>query len=61
LNLASPLLRYEVVKNGAGIFSVNDEERSLFHIRAYRDYDDYCHAQQFYIHALRERLQQMRP
>jgi predicted nucleotidyltransferase len=57
LNLASPLLRYEVVKNGAVLFSVNDEERILFHIRAYRDYDDFCHAQQFYIRALRERLQ----
>ena len=61
LNLASPLLRYEVVKNGAVLFSINDEERSLFHIRAYRDYDDFCHAQQFYIRALRERLQQVQP
>jgi predicted nucleotidyltransferase len=61
LNLASPLLRYEAVKNGAVIFAVNDEERILFHIRAYRDYEDFCHAQQFYIRALRERLQQVQP
>jgi predicted nucleotidyltransferase len=60
LNLASPLLRYEVVKNGAILFSVNDEERILFHIRAYRDYEDFCHAQQFYIRALRQRLQKVR-
>jgi predicted nucleotidyltransferase len=57
LNLASPLLCYEVVKNGAVLFSVNDEEHILFHIRTYRDCDDFCRAQQFYIHSLRERLQ----
>jgi len=61
LNLASPLLRYEVARNGAVIFSISDEDRVLFHIRAYRDYDDFCHAQQFYIRALRERLQQVQP
>lgn len=57
LNLGSPLLRYEVVKNGSLLFFINNEERVLFHIRAYRDYDDFCHVQQFYIRALRERLQ----
>jgi len=57
LNLAPPLLRYEVVKNGRVLFSADNEQRALFHIRTYRDYDDFCHAQNFYIQALRQRLQ----
>ena len=59
LNLANSLLRYEVVKNGAVIFSIDEEQRALFHIRVYRDYEDFCHVQNFYIQALRERLKQV--
>jgi len=59
LNLASPLLRYEVIKNGAVIFSTDEEQRALFQIRTYREYEDYCHVQNYYIQALRERLKKV--
>lgn len=61
LNLAPPLLRYEVVKNGAVLFSCDEEQRALFQIRAYRDYDDFCHAQNFYIQTMQERLLGSKP
>lgn len=61
LNLAPPLLRYEVVKNGALLFSADEEQRALFQIRAYRDYDNFCHAQDFYIQAMQERLLGSKP
>jgi len=61
LNLASPLLRYEVVKNGRVLYSSDEEQRALFHIRTYREYEDFCHAQNFYIRALKARLQQAQP
>ena len=56
LNLAQPLLRYEVIKNGLILFAKDNERLALFHIRAYRDYEDFCHAQDFHINALKKRL-----
>ncbi len=56
LNIAPPLLRFEVIKNGMLLFSADEEQRALFHIRAFRDYEDFCHAQNFYIQAMKEKL-----
>ena len=55
LNFNDALLRYEVIRNGVVLYSADEEARALFHIRTYRDYDDFCHAQNFYVEAMRQR------
>ncbi len=56
LNNAPPLLRFEVLRNGSVLFSPDEELRALFHMRTFRDYEDFCHAQNFYIQAMKEKL-----
>jgi len=54
LDLASPLLKYEVKRSGKVLYVSDDEKRALFEIRVYRDYDDWC----FFSRHFSRRLQQ---
>ena len=56
LNAAKPILRYEVVYHGHVVFAEDRKQMALLHIRTYRDYEDYCYWQSFFVRKMREDL-----
>lgn len=56
LNLANPLLKYEVLKGGRIVFSKNEELSFKFERRAYQEYEDYCYLQKYYYERFEEEL-----
>jgi len=56
LNLATPLLKYEVIVNGDILFVDDFKDRTAFEIKVYKDYEDYCYVQDIYFKFLRERV-----
>lgn len=59
LNYGSPLLRYEVIRNGMLLYCSDDRLRVEFELRTYREYDDYCHQQDIYFERLRKKLEKL--
>jgi predicted nucleotidyltransferase len=56
LNQASPLLFFEVIRNGKVLHSVDEERRIRMELRARGAYEDYVHIQSFFVQAMKENL-----
>lgn len=56
LNLASPLLRFEVIRNARVLYSSDERMRLEYEIRARDAYEDFAYIQSFFVRALKERL-----
>jgi hypothetical protein len=59
LNQASPLLAYEVIRDGVLLHAVNEETRIRFAVRAMKRYFDYQHWLEFQNQALLQRIQEV--
>lgn len=60
LNLASPLLKYEVLTSGRPIYYRDIDKLAMFEMRARGEYDDYFYRLRFYDEALVEQIQRGR-
>ena len=56
LNMASPLLTFEVIRHGKILYSHDEERRIRWEMRARAAYEDYLHIQSFFIRAMKEEL-----